>query len=166
MSEEREDQAIEHFQHALRLRSVFPEAVKPLAQLALAKSSRLAKAGQFAQAIDLLTDIRKMIPYDLDIANALARYFATCPDPSLRRGEMAVSLARQATIASGHSNPPEFLDTLAAAYAEVGDFEKALEAAGQAYDVANKLGRLELAMAISVRIDLYKTGQPYRETPE
>ena len=164
-SQDSNDQAIKHFQQALRLQSVFPEATKPLGRLTLAESRRLADAGQFAQAIDLLTDVRKMLSRDLDLTNALARYLATCPDSRLRQGRMAVRLANQTVTATGRNNP-EFLDTLAAAYAEVGDFDKAIEAASDARNSANSLGLRDLTMEIAVRIDLYKTGRPYREPAE
>jgi arylsulfatase A-like enzyme/tetratricopeptide (TPR) repeat protein len=164
-SQKRNDQAIVHFQQALRLQSVFPEAAKPLGRLALDESRRLADARQFPQAIDLLTDVRKLIPRNLDVTNALARYFATCPDSRLRQGQVAVRLAKQTVAASGGLNP-DFLDTLAAAYAEVGDFDKAVETATQAHYAAGAGGRRDLEMEIAVRVDLYRTNRPYREPAE
>jgi len=164
-SQDRIPQAIQHYQQALSLRSVFPEAAAPLARLALEESQRLAQQRQFDQAINLLIDVRRLLPREVDLTNALARYFATCPDPDLRRGSMAVRLANQAVTATG-GNRPEFLDTLAAAYAETGDFDRALAAAGRAYNAADRMGLNQLALEISGRIDLYKTSRPYREPAE
>ena len=166
MANDQNDRALEHFQLALRLRPIFPEAAKALSQLALNKAHDLAKAGQFDQAIKLLDEVRALIPQDMDLTNALARYFATCPDQKLRNGREAVILASRAATATGRNNP-EFLDTLAAAYAEQSDFEKAIQTATEAVGLAQNLGRQELMLQISSRIEeLYKKGQPYRETPE
>jgi tetratricopeptide (TPR) repeat protein len=165
MAADQDDQALEHFQQALVLRPVFPEAAKPLGELAMTRSGELAKAGHVEQAMILLNAVRKLIPHDTALTNALARYFATCPDRRLRRGDLAVRLARQATAATGR-NDPELLDTLAAAYAEQGDFEKAAQTAVEAAQVADKLGRRQLMMEISNRAELYRQGQPYRETPK
>src|SRR5439155_4864777 len=59
---------------------------------------------------------------------------ATHPDPRYRNGVLAVRLARQACQATAYRQP-EFLDTLAAAYAENGRFEEAQAAARQALDL-------------------------------
>ena len=158
-------QAIDHYRQALRLRSVFPEAASPLGRLTLEEARRLTEKREFAQAVKLLTDVRRIIPRDLDLTNALARLFATCPDQSLRRGRMAVRLAQQTVTATG-SNKPEYLDTLAAAYAETGEFDKALTAAEKALNTANVMGLRELTIQITGRIDLYKASLPYREPPE
>ena len=51
---------------------------------------------------------------------------ATSPDDKLRDGARAVKLATKAAEASGYETP-HILSTLAAAYAETGDFENAAE---------------------------------------
>ncbi len=54
----------------------------------------------------------------------LAWLLATCPDARVRDGRRAVSLARHALeLARAHPDLPE---TLAAAYAEAGNFELAV----------------------------------------
>ena len=104
--------------------------------------------------------------YDMDLANALATYYATCPDERLRDGREAVNLASRAVTATGRKNP-EFLDTLAAAYAEQGQFEKAIETADEAAKRATELGRRQLVLEITSRLeDFYKKSKPYRQTPQ
>ena len=56
---------------------------------------------------------------------------ATSRDPSIRNGKQALTDAKQACKLS-HNNDSQSLDTLAAAYAEVGDFEAAVEAEDRA----------------------------------
>jgi len=58
--------------------------------------------------------------------NGLAWFHATCPETRYRNGRVALT---EATKACGLTNyqKPEFLDTLAAAYAETGDFDRAVQ---------------------------------------
>src|SRR5262249_4131795 len=55
--------------------------------------------------------------------NNLAWLYATCPDTAIRDGKKAVEAAKKAVKLEDN---PQSRDTLAAAYAEVGDFESAV----------------------------------------
>ena len=55
------------------------------------------------------------------------------------------------------------LDTLAGAYAEAGQFAKAVKTAERAIQLARTGRRQELAKDIQARLALYKTKRPYRE---
>jgi tetratricopeptide (TPR) repeat protein len=63
---------------------------------------------------------------DGNIFRNLAQLLATCPDPSLRNGKQAVSNASIAGELLEWKNP-ECLSTMAAAYAEAGDFARAVK---------------------------------------
>ena len=87
---------------------------------------------------------------------------ATAPDANIRNGTEAVALAEKANeIASGKS--PDVLDTLAAAYAETGDFVKAREFADRALDLAVAQKDKDLSTAIRARIQLYNAGKPFHD---
>jgi hypothetical protein len=58
---------------------------------------------------------------------------------------------------------PEVLDTLAAAYAEAGDFTRAVPTAQSAADGAAKAGRAKFEQEIRQRLAMYEKGQAYRE---
>jgi tetratricopeptide (TPR) repeat protein len=90
--------------------------------------------------------------------NNIAWLLATCPEASFRDGERAVSVATRACELDGWKNP-NHLDTLAAAYAEAGDFSKAAEWQAKAIALARGQTSGEDWQA---RLDLYRRGQPYR----
>jgi cytochrome c-type biogenesis protein CcmH/NrfG len=83
--------------------------------------------GQDKNYEDRLATLKETVRSDPDNVEAcidLAWLLATCPDAYIRDGRRAVSLARHALeLAHDHPNLPE---TLAAAYAEAGNFELAV----------------------------------------
>jgi len=96
--------------------------------------------------------------------NNLAWLLATCPDASLRDGSRAVELARKAEQLAGSSHP-EVLDTLAAAYAEAGQFSEAIETAKKALQLVSAQHNSAMADAVRARLKLYEANSPYREKP-
>ena len=93
--------------------------------------------------------------------NQEAWTLATSPDPKMRHGHMALLVARQVCRATGNREPRS-LDTLAAAYAETGQFDQAVETAKQAVVAAKKTQAEYLAPAIQERLEQYQRAQPYR----
>jgi arylsulfatase A-like enzyme len=97
------------------------EPAKPalnLAQLLKLQARRLEQR-------DLLEERVRTCPEVPAHRNALAWLLATAPDPELRDGPRAVGLAEQALRDAGGAHA-DYVDTLAAAYAEAGDLERAL----------------------------------------
>ena len=94
----------------------------------------------------------------------LARLLATHPDSAVRDGPRAVRWAEHLVRQTGGASL-EAIDTLAAAYAEVGRFEEAIETATQAIRIAEANDRAEFARAVGERVSLYRAGRPCRETP-
>lgn len=97
-----------------------------------------------------------------DAANNLAWILATSDSAALRNGDEAVALADRASRFAGNSDPVR-LDTLGAAYAEAGDFRRAVSTALLARERARAVGVADLADAISKRLELYRVERPYRE---
>ena len=94
----------------------------------------------------------------------LAWLRATSVVDEIRDGARAVELAERLNKATNNTDP-RVLDTLAAAYAEDGDFEAAVRTAEQALA---KLGPNQETQTniIIKRLELYQQGQAYRDTNE
>jgi len=89
---------------------------------------------------------------------------ATYPADTIRDGKRAVELAAKATNVPGGS-VPIVLRTLAAAYAEAGDFSKAIQTGGRALDLATAQNNTSLLSTVRHEIELYQAHTPYRESP-
>ena len=89
---------------------------------------------------------------------------ASHPDAEVRDGAQAVRLAERACELEDYKAPAS-LDTLAAAYAEVGQFEQAVKTAQRAGKLAHKAGMKRLAEDIQARMELYKAKRAYRKLP-
>jgi WD40 repeat protein/tetratricopeptide (TPR) repeat protein/tRNA A-37 threonylcarbamoyl transferase component Bud32 len=91
--------------------------------------------------------------------NSQAWTLATHPDALKRDGPGAVRLAERA-VAVTERKHPEFLDTLAAAYAEKGDFTKAINVQKEAIALLQtERARQDYAS----RLELYEHNSPYRD---
>lgn len=102
------------------------------------------------------------VPY-----NSLAWVLATSPKDNVRDGKEAVVLARKACELSAWKNWA-FIDTLAAACAEAGDFEQALRYQTQAVEQAVRIpaAPAETRTEMRERVGLYREHKAYRETPK
>lgn len=88
-----------------------------------------------------------------------ASLLATCPDASVRNGQAAVTDATAACRIDSWDFP-HFIDTLAAAYAETGDFNSAVQFEEKAIARAHKL-KFDSA-GMEKRLALYQQHKPYR----
>ena len=79
----------------------------------------------------------------------------------MRDGVQAIALARHSVELA--PNDANLLGTLAAAYAEAGQFPQAVQAGEQAVHLAVAVGNRELAKQIQARLELFKNGKPYHQ---
>ena len=104
----------------------------------------------------------ELAPKDPNAMNSVAWFLAACPDAAFRNGKKAIDHATKACELTQWKNPL-FMDTLAAAYAEVGEFKEATQWQEKS------LGDPTLAKMLSesglkdagARLELYKKGKPY-----
>ena len=130
-------------------------APKALAQFCVSKS-------QFTNAINICTEAIASNAKDDWSYNLLAWVRATCPDSSLRDGKEAVSLATKACELTNWKES-SWIDTLAAAYAESGEFQRAIQFQEQALSLGSPSESEQKGM--QERLALYEQSQPYREKP-
>ena len=140
--------------------------LQPNAEEALAKLHQivlsLAKA---PDGLQRLRDIATNAPDSPRMLDELAWLLATYPDSNLRDGTEAVRLAERACALTDR-RVPALLATLAAAYAETGDFSRGITAGEEALKRAQAIGdtdsvKLSENILMALRADL-----PYRHKPE
>jgi hypothetical protein len=91
---------------------------------------------------------------------------STHPDSAVREPEEAVRLAQRA-VELTMNRDPYFLDTLAAALAATGEFERAVETAEAALALASRLGADALVGQIRDALASYRQSKPHRQsTPD
>jgi len=152
------DTAIAHCRAALLIR---PDDADCHTVLAAA----LDEKGETAEAIRHYEKALKIFPQSISALTNLAWLLATSPSESLRNGGKAVEIARQADQLSGGTNTV-VLRTLAAAYAETGQFGKAIESARTAMQLARMHDDDSLTTELEQQIALYRLHMPYHETPK
>jgi tetratricopeptide (TPR) repeat protein len=121
-----------------------------------------SQLGKYEPAIQNWTKAVELKPNNTDALNNLAWVLATIDDDSAEDANRAIEYAERACELTGYKEAM-FLDTLAAAYAAGGRFEDAVRTAQQAIDAAKEGGKEDLAGEIKNRMELYKTGQRYRQ---
>jgi tetratricopeptide (TPR) repeat protein len=143
------DQAISDFNKAIEINPRYNKAYNNRGIVYRLK-------GQYDQAI---SDFNKAIvinPLDAEAYNNLAWLFATAKAPGFRNGKKAVELGLKACQLSDWGNS-ECLDTLAAAYARVGDFENAVKWQEKACESSKLAGTSEFQQ----RLNLYRERKPW-----
>ncbi len=150
----RVDEAAEHLDAALR--------AAPDGTVGVSMALTYMDESRSADAIAVLRQVQARHPEDLEAANMLAWLLATAPRAQLRDGAAAVTLAERAVAGSGDQPDADRLDTLAAAYAEVGRFGDAAATARRAEAAARSSGNQALAEEIAARITGYEQRRPFR----
>jgi tetratricopeptide (TPR) repeat protein len=123
----------------------------------------LDQKGETAEAIHHYEKAVQISPKSIAAITNLAWLLATSSNDALRDGSKAVRLAGEANQLLGATNPV-VLRTLAAGYAETGQFAKAIESAEAAIQLARLSGDKSLATDVGEQLGFYRLGVPYRET--
>jgi len=175
-----------HFRAALKLRPTDAETLTVYAE-GLAQAQRLSEAiellrqaigskptvairrqlvplllatDDYAAAIGELREILALQPESFEDYNNLAWILATGPDGKLRDGAEAVRLAQRACqLSRGKVAMP--VGTLAAAYAEAGDFTNAVQTAQTAIELATAAGNESFATMNRQLLKLYEAKRAF-----
>ena len=182
--------ALQDLNSTIRLKPSFFEASFNRAGV----NGRLGNYRASSNDLDALVRLASSVRNHVDQARALnsrAWLRATCPDASIRNGQLVIADAKRACELTKWKFAWQ-IDTLAAGYAEAGDFDSAIRYQKQAISTAgnapqetfeiaarlfSKRDAMELAkkeakeveprrQEFSKHLELYKQHRPYRETPE
>lgn len=113
---------------------------------------------KYGEAVADYNVAARLFPNDGALNNDRAWLLATCPNETYRNGAQAVKDATLACELCGFKTYNR-LGTLAAAYAETGDFDKAVEWQKKAVALTPASHR----QAQQTRLRLYESGKPHRE---
>jgi len=147
--------AIQSFQRAL---DIYPEHLEALYNLGMARWA----SGNSRAAVKQYEHVLKIKPRWKVPANSLAWILATDKDPDIRSGKAALKWAKVACEGEGAKNP-DYLDTLAAAYAEAGEFDMAVKTARKCLELAHLSGDESFVAEVKNRLRAYQDGKGYVE---
>ena len=181
------DKAIEHWRAALKKDPAFLNAHFSLAML-FERTGRAAEAeAQYRSAAEavprnadariklfefyvrfnrprdgeaVLRDALIALPDNSQMQSALAWLYATVAQDDVRDGQEAVRLAERVCRATQRQNA-EYLDVLAAAYAEAGRFREAVATQQETIRLARRQGITHALPVLQHRLRLYQDGQPF-----
>lgn len=147
-------ESVAQYERALELDPNYTYAVEALTSYYLTEH-------RTSDAVRVLRVAWAASPGNPRLCNALAWLLATAADDTLRDGPKALELARRAAESTKLQDPTP-LRTLAAAYAETGDFTQAAQTAQRALDLAEASQQTALAETLRAQLELYRAGRPVR----
>jgi Tfp pilus assembly protein PilF len=149
----RVEEAAAEYRRAIALKPENGEAHNNLGRLLTSQRQFVEAVAEFEQALSLNHDAVSPL-------TGLAWVRAVAGDSRVRQPDEAVRLAERAAMLSSRKDPA-VLDALAAAYAAAQQFEKAMETAQEAMQLADVMGLQGLWVDIRTRAKLYEQRQAY-----
>ncbi|HZE13952.1 MAG TPA: tetratricopeptide repeat protein, partial [Chthoniobacterales bacterium] len=152
----RRDEALKDADTAVSLSPDDAEAYLSRGRLRVNRREFLQARADYQKAIEHLGNGQPTL------LNDAAWFFATCPDKACRDGKKAVDLATRA-CEMRQWRDSQALDTLAAAFAEVGDFDQAIKRQSDALKFYERSDDVRTRM--QKRLALYQRHHPFRQEP-
>ena len=151
----RAPEALDDYFTALPLVGPNPAVLLNVGNLLLTQQRSAEALGLFQRALQLQPD-------NVDALNRVAWVLATHPDPGVRNGSEALSLAQKACALTQQQHAPS-LNTYAAALAENGRFPEAVQTMQRTIELARASGQQGFVTIAEKLLALYQSGQPFRE---
>ena len=130
------------------------------------KGDLLISLNRHSEAVKTYEAVLQVEPENEVVINNLSWLLSTSPIDMLRDGKRALELAEKACELTDYKKA-YILSTLAAAYAELGDFDKALEWSQKCIEIAeNDPHDKERLDDLKKELESYQKNQPYREAKE
>lgn len=130
-------------------------------EVTFALAEALSDMGRDGEAVPLYETVLAVQPSLVPALNNLGWILATSPDPKTRNGKKAVEVARSACELT-HFQEPRLLGTLAAAYAESGQFSDAVQTTERAIAEAKERNLNDVVEKNEPLLDLYRARKPFR----
>jgi tetratricopeptide (TPR) repeat protein len=128
-----------------------------------ARGDALLSVGKHAEAVKDYDVALKIDADDTHVLNNLAWVLATSPDDAVRNADRSIELGLRACEITKYEKP-HILSTLAAGYAEKGDWETAKKWSGKAVELGVKDD--EIDDQLKKELESYKQQKPWREKQE
>ena len=189
--QKRYEETIFHCRKALEINAAYKPAHYDLA-VALSLTGKLDEAvNEFKRAVEVdphdayahfqyantllrldrsreaVVELREAVKLNPDLVDALIRLawiLSTSSDADLRNGLDALRLAERANEITQQRHP-QVLSVLSAAYAEVGQIDKAVMTSKSAIALAEQIGRKEYAQSLKAQLQVFESGRPFRSSP-
>lgn len=119
--------------------------------------------GRFRDVSRDFEEVLYYYPDDLDVNDCYACFLSTCPEEQYRHGDRAVRMAQKACKATQFRSPI-YLETLAGAYAEKGDFESAVDYQQKAIELVRQHpdAHPDDIQEFELRLNQYQQKKPFR----
>jgi tetratricopeptide (TPR) repeat protein len=130
-----------------------------------ARGDALLSVGRHADAIRDYEEALKIDPNDTGVLNNLAWVLATSPEDNLRDADRSIALGTKACELTNYARP-HILSTLAAGYAEKGDWETAIKWSSKAVELGSKAKENDeddVLDQLQKELESYKQRKPWRE---
>jgi len=118
----------------------------------------LVKLKRYREARASLEESTRLLPDDFQLRHVLARILAAAPDAAARDGRQALSIAQQLEAAMGEGKTTELGETLAMAFAEVGNFDDAVAVQRSVLNAASRAGLGPDVRRMTANLRLYERG--------
>jgi tetratricopeptide (TPR) repeat protein len=157
MEQRKWERAIADFNSALKISPGFFIAAIKRGQA----NERLGRYDRSLADYDKVISLKPLLGTRALAKSTRAWLLATCPNPAFRNGKQAIEDAKAACNITTWSEW-DYIDTLAAAYAETGDFDSAIKFEKRAIAKIKEPDNLKGAQE---RLALYEQHKPFRQGP-
>jgi tetratricopeptide (TPR) repeat protein len=136
----------------------------------LSVGDHIAAVQDYEKAIEAIGNIELIEADERQRSDAAAIYnnlswvLATSPNDAVRDGKRAVELGNKAAKLSEYKEA-HILSTLAAGYAEAGDFEKAIEWSTKSVEIGREEEHAQIEQ-LELELESYRKGEAWREKQE
>jgi tetratricopeptide (TPR) repeat protein len=150
-------QSLGHFDRAIADLNYSIQLDPTSAECLTQRGNIMAERGDFGHALADFRQAAAIDPHLADAQRSLAWFYATCPEKGYRDAQKALAAAENAVKLSG---PDDYfaLESLAAAQANAGQFDAAVDTQREAANAAPA----QVAEPLRQRLALYEQQQPYR----